>query len=1087
MTRPLMSLRARDKPAGAEDPASSAAMADKFAALRDEIVARPGRPASASRYEFGEVFARGGLGQVRRAFDPVLGRTIAVKEMLSPAGGERFIREAQVTARLDHPAVVPVHDLGTHADGQPFYCMKLIDGRSLDAVIARLPTLAGRMVLLQHIVTAAEAVAFAHSKGILHRDIKPANILVGNFGETWVIDWGLTTYLEPDESSDTTDATAEESRSSRLTRTGEWMGTLPYMAPEQRHGGSIDVRADVYGLGAVLYHTLAGQRPYRDVRDADLLGRVTSHPPTDLERVMPQTPPELLAIVRKAMARDPGDRYADARAFIDDLRRFLDGRLVGAHVYRFSDVIRRWARRHRSVLSVAAVAVVLLAAVGIYGINKISAERDTAERHASDATEQRHAAEAARATAERQGVETRAALATRWEEEGRRRLLVERRPLDAIEPLRRAQHLAPERAYLATMLAQASRPLHALRCERDIDDWADAVVVHPHLPWMVLGSSRWDHAEVWDTDRCIRTMELTFSRKVRGMRFTPDGNELLVEVGDENRETIHFDGRTMMEMARTPVVERGAGDRIETHEPMGCGQADRDEVQSWPHASYPSGITVALDRSGDTRVWMTATGACVGIVAGHRVTKWRVVEVDETPHLLTLDGDARLSIWRILPRSLAHISTLDLDENSIFDFDAVQANTTLVTVGRDGAVRSWDLAKLAGPRVVVRAPILALHPDGAAVAVATPDGVQLRDLQAPASEVLEWPVPRLDALRWSNGALVARRGTTLFDWDPAGTNPPAELEVGHEFLAEGLEHDVFAGSPLVVVNGTLRSREPGVGAGLGVRIVDRSAGRSHTFDTPWNRWPSRPLLGADGTRLLVGAMLIDATTLKMMKRVDFAVFTPDGTEVLSLSARRRGLASHDARTGREDIIDPLPMMPHRRRGLADVHTAHLVRPGMEVLRPIVYSPSGAAFAVLGVGSDVTLWRERPREARALLAGQRLPPNRAVWSPDESRIVTCTNDSVARLWDTATGELLAEVEGVWFGASIVFSPVGPHLAIQEGSDRLTVVDIQEGVRLFAAATESLREAAFSPDGRRLLFVEAPPGAEQVLRAVEVADP
>ncbi len=244
----------------ADDGVSSAAMAARFSALRGDLLAGSVEQGGADRYVFGEVFARGGLGQVRRAYDSVLGRTIAVKEMLAPTGSERFVREAQITARLEHPAVVPVHDFGVHANGQPFYCMKLIDGRSLDAVIAETRSLSERLLLLPHIVTVAEAVAFAHSKGLLHRDLKPANILVGNFGETWVIDWGLTGYLEQDDPSQQSLANSDPANA-RLTRTGEWMGTLPYMAPEQRRGQNVDDRADVYGLGAVLYHTLSGQRP----------------------------------------------------------------------------------------------------------------------------------------------------------------------------------------------------------------------------------------------------------------------------------------------------------------------------------------------------------------------------------------------------------------------------------------------------------------------------------------------------------------------------------------------------------------------------------------------------------------------------------------------------------------------------------------------------------------------------------------------------------------------------------------------------------------------------------------------------------
>ena len=141
----------------------------------------------------------------------------------------------------------------------------------------------------------------------------------------------------------------------------------------------------------VLYHTLSGQRPYADTPVENLLEHITLYPPTDLEQLMPDVPPDLLAIVRRAMAPDPGSRYPDARALTDDLRRFLAGRLVAAHTYRFSDVLRRWARRHRAALLVAALGLVILGAAGIYGVRRVGDERDAAVRNEARAMEHQRA------------------------------------------------------------------------------------------------------------------------------------------------------------------------------------------------------------------------------------------------------------------------------------------------------------------------------------------------------------------------------------------------------------------------------------------------------------------------------------------------------------------------------------------------------------------------------------------------------------------------------------------------------------------------------------------------------------------------
>lgn len=851
------------------DGLDSATMAAKFSALRGELGAATGERAAPDRYVFGEVFARGGLGQVRRAYDSVLGRTIAVKEMLSPIGGERFFREAQVTARLEHPAVVPVHDYGVHANGQPYYCMKLIDGRSLDAVIAETDALAARLLLLPHIVTVAEAVAFAHSKGLLHRDLKPANVLVGNFGETWVIDWGLTGYLDADSAS-TRDPAAADSSRARLTQTGEWMGTLPYMAPEQRLGHEIDERADVYGLGAVLYHTLSGQRPYGDVADEVLALHVTEQPPTDLERLARDVPPELLAIVHKAMARVPGDRYPNMRALIDDLRRFLGGRLVDAHRYRLRDVVRRWSRRHRAALGVAGLAFVVLVAIVVYGVLRITAARDAAER--SEA-------------------EMRAALATRWEESGRFELIDARRPLDAVEPLRRALELAPEREHLWTMLVQAWRPWTALRCDAFAKNF-DAVVVHPTEPLVALGSSRSTVVELWDVERCKQRNSVSFDAAVRSLRFSPDGTEMLVTLASAKQ--VRHDVQTMRELERSPAPS--TDDSRGPHPEVllaNCGGPSAN-TQSARH-STSTGLIVADDAQGDVRVWHGISGACVGTIARRRMKKWRIVEVEDEPRLLTLDGDARLSIWNAhAGEHLERELTLNIEHNGLFDFD-LRDDGLLVTLGRTGLLGAWDLAELLSKDTVIHAPIVALRTDGAAALVS--DGSTVRAIDPTRGDILRsWDIPGLDDLRWAvDGNVAARRGTRLIDWSAEQDAPPVITEVGHVFTADQLEHEPLRGTSLIVVSGVTIAQAGQSPPRHDLRVYDRSA-EQWTMIREGNisQFPAQAALTKNSARaLLADGTLLDTASGRIMRRFDdAAVLAPDRWELLSLQ-KREGLVLYD--------------------------------------------------------------------------------------------------------------------------------------------------------------------------------------------------
>ncbi len=341
------------------------------------------------RYQFGEVFAAGGLGVVRKARDRRLGRTIAVKELLrsDPAAERRFALEAAITARLQHPGIVPLYDIGRYPTGEPYYCMKLVEGQSLAHKIHRCKDLGERLGLLEHLIAAADAIAYAHRNHIVHRDLKPANILIGELGETVVIDWGLAKDLCVEAAEDAS-VPGAAALAGDATQDGAVLGTLRYMPPEQALGLSIDERSDVYSLGAVLHHILAGAPPYAELDERQLARRVCEGSVIDLQALVPEAPRELVAIVRRAMAPAPAQRYASAEALVDDLRRFRTGRMVGAHRYGPTEALRLWSRRHRPALAVASAAVVALFGVGGFAVQNIRQERDAAtvaQAHAQSA------------------------------------------------------------------------------------------------------------------------------------------------------------------------------------------------------------------------------------------------------------------------------------------------------------------------------------------------------------------------------------------------------------------------------------------------------------------------------------------------------------------------------------------------------------------------------------------------------------------------------------------------------------------------------------------------------------------------------
>jgi serine/threonine protein kinase len=362
---------------------------------------------SAALYEIDKEIARGGMGKIVAAEDRRLGRPVALKSLLDPSSDQitRFQREALITARLQHPGIVPVYEAGRWPNGEPFFAMKLVSGRPLDKVIAEATRLEDRLAIIPRLAAACDAIAYAHSQRIIHRDLKPGNVLLGDFGETVVIDWGLAKDLDSDhETVERTlrmrpsqpaieKQTVSRSDASTLTVAGAVMGTPAYMAPEQARGEPVDQRADVFSLGAMLYHTLAGVPPYNartatDVIAAAARGKIV--PLCERER---RAPADLVAIVERAMAQSPYDRYPHAGQLADELRRFLTGQLVDAHRYTALQRIVRFGKKHRAAVTIAAIAILTTSIGGTVAVSNIVTARDQAERERSIAITRKQAAE----------------------------------------------------------------------------------------------------------------------------------------------------------------------------------------------------------------------------------------------------------------------------------------------------------------------------------------------------------------------------------------------------------------------------------------------------------------------------------------------------------------------------------------------------------------------------------------------------------------------------------------------------------------------------------------------------------------------
>jgi tetratricopeptide (TPR) repeat protein len=343
-----------------------------------------------SLYHADREIARGGMGRIVAAEDRRLGRTVAIKELIEPGGepNTRFQREALITARLQHPGIVPVYEAGRWPTGEPFFAMKLVSGKPLDQVIAQATRIEDRLALLPRLAAACDAIAYAHSQRIIHRDLKPSNVLLGDYGETVVIDWGLAKDLDVSETPSQTrgprafverPSVKLDTASSTLTVAGAVMGTPAYMPPEQARGEHTDQRADVFALGALLYHLLAGVPPYNartatEVLESAALGKVVP-----LAKREKRVPRELAAIVERAMSPDAAARYPHAGELADELRRFLTGQLVDAHRYTAAQRIARFVRKHRAAVTIAVIAIAGFAIGGTIAVRNVVLARDEAQ------------------------------------------------------------------------------------------------------------------------------------------------------------------------------------------------------------------------------------------------------------------------------------------------------------------------------------------------------------------------------------------------------------------------------------------------------------------------------------------------------------------------------------------------------------------------------------------------------------------------------------------------------------------------------------------------------------------------------------
>jgi WD40 repeat protein len=633
----------------------------------DEDRADPLPVRDRARYAIIAEHGRGGIGRVLRATDRELGRDVAVKELLvrTSSSEARFAREAMITARLEHPNIVPVHEAGRWDDGTPFYAMKLVSGRPLKALIEEATSYPARIALLDRVLAVTDAIAYAHDRGVLHRDLKPSNIIVGDYGETIVIDWGLAkSVADVDEAGEA----MVPSPTPDLTVAGSVLGTPAYMAPEQASGVEATPRSDIYALGAILLDVLRGGRPRpADTASAYASGGTSTQASAAAE-LSPSTeltgaPADLQSVVRRAMAMAPTDRYPSARAFGADLRRFLAGATVAAHRYSARERTGRWLSAHRRVLTGSVLALVALLVASIVFLARESRLRSTAET--------------AQQTAERERDRADRQTLALLEQQGRIELAAGA-PSRALPLLVEAYRRAPDDEPVRWLVTEALRAVDARELgfnvtppptpdgkNRDFKTYS--VALTPDDRELVTGQKI--SIGVWDPE--TGALRRRFPRATDGhfVGVGADGKALLTMIirGGETTPARVLDLATGSELWSVPV-----GDKVE-----------------W-YAWAPDGSAVAvIDMAGKVDVWTTAPVARKVSFDGAPTPTYGCLTFAPDSGLLAARGRGEIILASVATGGLRRLPLPGEDAKYLaFSPDA----RTLAATMDDRSVRFWDVA-----------------------------------------------------------------------------------------------------------------------------------------------------------------------------------------------------------------------------------------------------------------------------------------------------------------------------------------------------------------------------------------------------------
>ena len=956
----------------------------------------PGRgEPGVERYQVGNVLGEGGMGRVSVAQDAHLGRDVALKELHPtlrhrPDAAARLQHEAWITAQLDHPGVVAVHDAGQLGDGRPFYTMRLVRGRSFAAALAEAEDLPARLRLMRPFLAVCEAVAYAHACGVVHRDLKCANVLLGGFGETQVVDWGLAV------------------RAGAPGGEGP-VGTPSTMSPEQAAGAPADPRADVWSLGAMLCELLTGAPPYGGLDQDATLAALRAGPPPPV--LSPPAPPELAAITAQALAWRPEDRYPDAGALAQELGRWFEGRRVLAYHYSPWELLRRVLSAWRVPVAVGTIGAALLSVSVAVGFARTEAARERAEHAEGQALEALGTAERRLAALQVEQALTAAQRGQRAEAETLAALALS----VAEDPLARGVLSGFGRAPRPSRMAVEESPPCLWRQLRGDGGAMLCGEAQGSSLWTLSPLTRvWRSdavgvggglspggALLWDMNHNLTILDLGDGAPVRSLALTNLGQRPT----SGPRHLLSPEGR---------VWPDDSADGAQGLCPAGVQAATMSEDGARVALVCLGGVVAVGPPAGPMRALGTPLGERLGatalrftpdgeaLIIGGEGGVLRVIDLetgDERQHLQTSlgairrlqispDGDVvaalgvrgGVGLWSLTAGAwLGELPAPRDADVALLPDGALVAGDTLTR---------WSLTGLERPiRVLASAGLseLGLSPDGAALALAQGDGqvriVDLRDgrplgvvragrgvvkgvgfspgaLWASVMDgagLVGWSWPGLAALPTPPGSRALRRLTT------AGPGALRGVDFGSRLFA----WDKLTEEPTVLdVGGPYLDMEQGPGGVITLSVT----GEARLVP---EQGPARRLAQLDGAF----AVALGETA--------WAWAGDDGVTVLALDGGwTRALAAPGARP-----------------------------------RDLSFSPDGALLAAAGIDGRARVWSVQDGVLLGLLAGHedRIPA--LSFTPDGQALVTVSWDHSARLWSVPVlrqdrASLTAEVLAAW---------------------------------------------------------------------------